>query len=73
MDMNHVAATLNKLLEITKDGESGLMCVGDGETYVIPIEVAETRYGIIVDRYELDTRTDAGAGLRTERAGLHAV
>ncbi len=46
----------------TKDGESGLMCVGDGETYVIPIEVAETRYGIIVDRYELDTRTDAGAG-----------
>jgi N-methylhydantoinase B len=46
-----------------KDGESGLMCVGDGETYVIPIEVAETRYGIIVDRYELDTSTDAGAGL----------
>lgn len=44
-----------------KDGESGLMCVGDGETYVIPIEVAETRYGIIVDRYELDT-TSAGAG-----------
>jgi N-methylhydantoinase B len=46
----------------TKDGESGLMCVGDGETYVIPIEVAETRYGIIVDRYELDTHTSAGAG-----------
>jgi len=46
----------------TKDGESGLMCVGDGETYVIPIEVAETRYGIIVDRYELDTHTNAGAG-----------
>ncbi len=45
-----------------KDGESGLMCVGDGETYVIPIEVAETRYGIIVDRYELDTRANAGAG-----------
>lgn len=44
-----------------KDGESGLMCVGDGETYVIPIEVAETRYGIIVDRYELDV-TSAGAG-----------
>lgn len=44
-----------------KDGESGLMCVGDGETYVIPIEIAETRYGILVDRYELDT-TNAGAG-----------
>jgi N-methylhydantoinase B len=46
-----------------KDGESGLMCVGDGETYVIPIEVAETRYGIFVDRYELDP-TGAGAGRR---------
>lgn len=45
-----------------KDGESGLMCVGDGETYVIPVEVTETRYGIIVDRYELDTNPIAGAG-----------
>jgi N-methylhydantoinase B len=44
-----------------KDGESGLMCVGDGETYVIPVEVAETRYGILVDRYQLDP-VDAGAG-----------
>jgi N-methylhydantoinase B len=44
-----------------KDGEQGLMCVADGETYVIPIEVAEARYGILVERYELDT-TDAGAG-----------
>jgi N-methylhydantoinase B len=43
------------------DGQSGLMCVGDGETYVIPAEVAEARYGIRVDRYELDV-TDAGAG-----------
>lgn len=46
---------------LRKDGESGLMCVGDGETYMIPIEVAETRYGIIVDQYALDP-TDAGAG-----------
>lgn len=45
-----------------KDGESGLMCVGDGETYVIPVEVAETRYGILVERYELDTEPRAGAG-----------
>jgi N-methylhydantoinase B len=44
-----------------KDGESGLMCVGDGETYVIPVEVAETRYGILVDRYQLDP-VEAGAG-----------
>jgi N-methylhydantoinase B len=46
---------------VAKDGEQGLMCVGDGETYVIPIEVAETRYGILVDQYALDP-TDAGAG-----------
>lgn len=44
-----------------KDGESGLMCVGDGETYLIPIEVAETRYGILVDQFALDP-TEAGAG-----------
>ena len=44
-----------------KDGESGLMCVGDGETYLIPIEVAEARYGIVVDQFALDP-TDAGAG-----------
>lgn len=48
---------------VAKDGESGLMCVGDGETYVIPIEVAETRYGITVDSYALDTSPMAGAGL----------
>jgi N-methylhydantoinase B len=46
---------------LSKDGESGLMCVGDGETYLIPIEIAETRYGITVDKFALDP-TDAGAG-----------
>jgi N-methylhydantoinase B len=53
-----------------KDGESGLMCVGDGETYVIPIEVAETRYGIVVDRYELDP---AGAGAGRRRGGRGCI
>jgi N-methylhydantoinase B len=45
-----------------KDGEQGLMCVADGETYVIPVEVTEARYGILVDQYALDTEPDAGAG-----------
>nr|BBH87947.1 5-oxoprolinase [Thermosporothrix sp. COM3] len=45
-----------------KDGESGLFCVGDGETYVIPVEIAEARYGLLVDRYALDTEPAAGAG-----------
>lgn len=44
-----------------KDGESGLVCIGDGETYVIPVEVAETRYGLLVDQYAFDI-TDGGAG-----------
>jgi N-methylhydantoinase B len=46
----------------TRRGEQGLMCVGDGETYVIPIEVAEARYGILVDQYALDAEADGGAG-----------
>ena len=44
-----------------KDGESGLVCVGDGETYIIPVEVCETRYGVLVDQFGFDV-TDAGAG-----------
>lgn len=46
---------------IDKDGENGLVCVGDGETYVIPVEVCETRYGVLVDQYALDI-VDGGAG-----------
>lgn len=44
-----------------KDGESGLVCSGDGDTYVLSIEVAETRYSIIVDQFALNI-TDAGHG-----------
>jgi N-methylhydantoinase B len=44
-----------------KDGENGLVSVGDGETYIIPIEVCETRYGVLVDQYALDI-ADGGAG-----------
>jgi N-methylhydantoinase B len=34
-----------------KDGEAGQFCIGDGETYNVPVEVAETRYGVLVDAY----------------------
>jgi N-methylhydantoinase B len=44
-----------------KDGENALVCVGDGETFIIPVEVCETRYGVLVDQYALDI-TDGGAG-----------
>ncbi|MGE7272531.1 hydantoinase B/oxoprolinase family protein [Brevibacillus panacihumi] len=43
------------------DGVRGQFCIGDGETYNMPVEIAETRYGVMVDEYSL--RCDgAGAG-----------
>lgn len=38
-----------------QDGEAGLVCVGDGETYILPLEVTEAIYGIQVDRFEFNT------------------
>jgi len=35
----------------TRDGESGLVVAGDGETYIMPVEVCEQRYPILVERY----------------------
>jgi N-methylhydantoinase B len=53
-----------------KDGEHGLVSVGDGETYMIPAEVAEQRYGIRVERFGLDIVAGAGAGRRRGGRGL---
>lgn len=44
----------------SQDGEHGLVSVGDGETYVIPVEIAEQRYGIRVERFGLDVVPGAG-------------
>lgn len=52
-----------------KDGENGMVCVGDGETFIIPVEVCETRYGVLVDQYALDT-ADGGAGRHRGGRGL---
>lgn len=52
------------------DGASGQFCIGDGETYNVPVEVAETRYGIMVDEYSL--RTD-GAGAGEFRGGCGVI
>jgi len=35
------------------DGQNAQFCIGDGETYNIPAEVLETRYGFIVEAYSL--------------------
>lgn len=44
-----------------KDGEQGQFCVGDGETYNIPVEITETRYGVLVDQYAFHNE-EGGAG-----------
>jgi N-methylhydantoinase B len=44
-----------------KDGESGLVSIADGETYIISVEVCETRYGVLVDQFGFHI-TDGGAG-----------
>ncbi len=33
------------------DGDNGQFCCGNGETFNIPIELAESRYGFEIDRY----------------------
>jgi N-methylhydantoinase B len=52
------------------DGQHGLVSVGDGETYVIPVEVAEQRYGVQVERFGFDIVPGAGAGRRRGGRGL---
>ncbi|MEW6622493.1 MAG: hydantoinase B/oxoprolinase family protein [Bacillota bacterium] len=43
-----------------KDGESGLVAINDGETFIIPAEVAEYKYPILVEQYALNINTGAG-------------
>ncbi len=52
------------------DGQHGLVSVGDGETYTIPVEVAEQRYGVRVERFAFDIAEGAGAGRRRGGRGL---
>lgn len=44
-----------------RDGQSGLVPSGDGETYVMPVEVCETRYPLLVDQFAFNTEP-GGAG-----------
>ncbi len=45
-----------------KDGESGLVCSGDGETYIMSNEVMEVRYPIVVEQYALNIVGGCGNG-----------
>jgi len=50
-----------------KDGENALVCTADGETYILSVEVAETRYPFLVDQFALHP---AGGGHGKWRGGL---
>jgi len=52
-----------------RDGENAQVSIGDGETYVIPVEVCETRYGVLVDQFALHV-TEGGAGRMRGGRGL---
>jgi len=52
-----------------KDGEHGLVCTSDGETYILSVEVAETRYPFVVDQFSLNT-ADGGHGRWVGGRGL---
>jgi len=54
-----------------KDGESGLVCSGDGETYIMSNEVIEVRYPITVEQYALNV--DDGCGKGKFRGGFGIV
>lgn len=55
---------------IDHDGDSGQFCAANGQTFNIPIELAESRYGFEIDRYALHNE-DGGAG--EQRGGKGVV
>ncbi|UCB44454.1 MAG: hydantoinase B/oxoprolinase family protein, partial [Spirochaetota bacterium] len=52
----------------TKDGESGLVVVGDGETYIMPVEICESRFPIKVEQYSFNVK-NRGTGLKMAKQG----
>jgi len=46
---------------LDQDGDSGQFCSANGETFNIPIELAESRYGFEIDQYAFH-QEDGGAG-----------
>ena len=53
------------------DGESGLIATTDGDTYNFPVEVVETRFPLLVERYALNP--EAGGGEGRYRGGFGLV
>ncbi|KAH3746152.1 hydantoinase/oxoprolinase family protein [Pelomyxa schiedti] len=55
-----------------RDGQNALVCIGDGETYIIPVEICEMRYGVMVAQLALVT-PDGGCGSGQFRGGNGVV
>ncbi len=53
------------------DGASALIATTDGDTYNFPVEVVESRYPVIVERYALNVEAGGGAG--RHRGGFGVV
>ncbi|MGH2628054.1 MAG: hydantoinase B/oxoprolinase family protein, partial [Anaerolineales bacterium] len=47
---------------VDRDGQNGMVPAGDGETTIMPVEVCETRYPILVEQFAFHTAPPAGAG-----------
>ena len=52
-----------------KDGDNGQFCCGNGETFNVPIELFETRYGLQVQQYAFNMEA-GGAGRRRGGKGV---
>jgi N-methylhydantoinase B len=53
------------------DGENALIATTDGDTYNFPVEVVESRFPVLVERYELNVAAGGGAG--RHRGGFGVV
>ena len=53
------------------DGENALIATTDGDTYNFPVEVVESRFPVLVERYELNVGAGGGAG--RHRGGFGVV
>lgn len=56
---------------VNRDGQGGMVPAGDGETFIMPVEVCESRYPILVDQFRFNNPLPAGAG--RFRGGLGLV
>ena len=56
---------------VNRDGQSGMVPAGDGETFIMPVEVCESRYPVLVDQFRFNDGQPAGIG--RYRGGLGLV